>query len=95
MGSVSAGIPRGVRVRSVRPHPPVHACMHEKEREREKGGPSMSGGVPEQGGGGAGEGRERDAGGGWVDEEEEDLLLVEPVKVLFFGGLSVSLVAKD
>ena len=35
-------------------------------RGREKGGPSMSGSVPEQeqGGGGAGEGRERDAGGG-------------------------------
>jgi hypothetical protein len=64
-------------------------------RGGEKGGPSMSASVPEQGGGGAGEGRERDAGGGRVDEEEEDLLLVEPVKVLFFGGLSVSLVAKD
>ena len=35
-------------------------------RGGEEGGPSMSGGVPEQeqGGGGAGEGRERDAGGG-------------------------------
>ena len=33
-------------------------------REGEKGGPSMSGSVTEQGGGGAGEGRERDAGGG-------------------------------
>ena len=33
-------------------------------REGEKGGPSMSGSVPEQGGGGAGEGRERGAGGG-------------------------------
>ena len=32
-------------------------------REGEKGGPSMSGSVPEQGGGGAGEGRERGAGG--------------------------------
>ena len=34
-------------------------------RGGEKGGPSMSGSVPEQGGGGAGEGRERGAGGGW------------------------------
>jgi len=25
-----------VGVRSVRPHPPVHACMHERERERER-----------------------------------------------------------
>ena len=33
-------------------------------RGGEKGGPSMSGSVPEQGGGGAGEGRERGAGGG-------------------------------
>ena len=33
-------------------------------RGGEKGGPSMSGSVPVQGGGGAGEGRERDAGGG-------------------------------
>ncbi len=25
-----------VGVRSVRPHPSVHACMHERERERER-----------------------------------------------------------